>query len=190
MERRQAPEHPELHTLGNGQTVIRYKGADKRGRVGVRNYKLGTVDADEAKRRLATFNREYDAMQTKLGKKNGHANSKSTPEQRAKWAKEARDKRAKKAGRKIPRVADRATAGLEHQAPGTAMVVASEVIDHSEAQRSFYHKRKQDAERGKQSTDAIRRINEHVGVLAANLEVAGRTLKMITRMIAELELEP
>jgi hypothetical protein len=186
MERRQAPEHPELHILGNGQTVIRYKGADKRGRVGVRNYKLGTVDKDEAARRLATFNREYDAMQTKLGKKNGHANSKSTPEQRAKWAKEARDKRAKKKGGKIPRVADRATAEAEHQAPGTALVL---VPDHSTTQRTFYHKRKQEAVNGKAASEAIKRINEHVGVLAANLEVAGRTLKMITRMIAELELE-
>ena len=193
------PTAPELHRWGNGRWCIRYPEASKRtGKPRARNYKLNTSDEDEAGRQLITFTKDWKAMQSNP---NGFKHDEKT---RAKWAKDAADRRAAKGikPRKSKRGAAAATAEPENQARADEQggVVATRMLvptgrvlsDDPKAtySRDHYAQRKQEAAQGKASTDAIRRINEHVGVLAANLEVAGRTLKMITRMISELELEP
>src|SRR6185436_2413119 len=151
------PTEPMLHTLTNGQSVIRYMGKNKKGSEVVRNLAIGTVDDAEGERLLEGFTRELKTLHEKNGVTNGHAKApKSTKQQRAKWAKQARDKRAKSKGGKIPRVAPEATE------TGTAVAVI-EPTEHNVHQRSFYAKRKEQAEAGKASVEAVRRINEHVG---------------------------
>lgn len=195
------PTVPELHRWGNGRWCIRYPEPSKKtGKPRARNYKLNTSDEDEAGRQLITFTKDWKSMQSNP---NGFKHDETT---RERWRKAAAEKRLaqgikprKAKSRKIPRVASGATEP-GHAVPDThggvvasrALVPTRVVSDDPKAtySREHYAQRKQEAERGKASTDAIRRINEHVGVLAANLEVAGRTLKMITRMISELELEP
>lgn len=186
------PTVPELHRWGNGRWCIRYPEPSKKtGKPRARNYKLNTSDEDEAGRQLITFTKDWKSMQSNP---NGFKHDETT---RKRWRDAAAEKRLaqgikprKAKSRKIPQVASESTE--PGPAASRALVPTRVVSDDPKAaySREHYAQRKQEAERGKASTDAIRRINEHVGVLAANLEVAGRTLKMITRMISELELEP